>query len=131
MALPGLVRVTAVAKVLGLDKRTVRAHLMTAGCTPIRRPRASAESADGPWYVTVEDAVRLVDWLLPRVVHRLANQRARRALGKEARLTGSSGPLVTYRGDGTGSGDTPASTATPSPPTKFLAIAVPNDAEKP
>jgi hypothetical protein len=97
VALPGLVRVAFVASLLGLDRRTCRDHLQRAGCQPIRRPRAAATDRDGPWYVSVEDSLRLIDWMLPRSVQVAANRRARQRLRMEARLTGSSGQLVRYR----------------------------------
>jgi len=97
MALPGLVRVATVAKVLGVCPATARKHLRACQAQPIRRPRESAKSADGPWYVTLEDAVRLVDWLLPRLVASAANRRARRRLAEQSRLLGLSGQCVAYR----------------------------------
>jgi len=119
MALPGLVRVSFVATMLGVSPRTARSHLMRAGCTPIRRPRVTSKDRDGPWYVSVEDSVRLIDWLLPRVVQAAANRRARRRLAQEADLMGASGQCVTYKTGGTGSEAGPAETRPASPATKI------------
>lgn len=120
MALPGLVRVTAVAKVLGIDRATARSAL---GSVCVRRPRESATSGEGPWYCTIEDAVGLVDLLLPKVLQRRANARARRRLEHDARLTGSSGPLVRYVQGGTGAESTGADSAPTSHPTKITGTA--------
>jgi hypothetical protein len=102
VALPGLVRVSFLAAMLGIDRRTAREHLSRAGCQPLRRPRVSAKDRDGPWYVTVEDSVRLIDYMLPRALARLANSRARHRLRKEARIMGLSGMLQRYKEGGTG-----------------------------
>ena len=85
----------------------------------IRVSRESAKPGKGLWYCTVEDAVGLLDRLLPKLVQRRANRRARERLAKDARLTGSSGPLVRYRTGGTGS-ERPAPDSPPtSPPAKI------------
>lgn len=105
MALPGLVRVATVARILGVNRVTVRAHLMRAGASLVRRPRVSAKDRDGPWYVTVEGALALIDHLLPAHLERKANRRARQALARDAALMGCSGQCVAYRDGGTGSGE--------------------------
>lgn len=112
MALPGLVRVSLVAQILGLDKRTVRGHLLLAGMTPIRRPQIGSVVRDGPWYVSVEGAVKLVDLLLPGVVDARARRRARDRLRVGAALTGGSGAMCRYREVG----GTPLETPAPKPP---------------
>lgn len=118
--MPGLVRVAFVADILGVAPKTARAHLARAGCTPIRRPRLTAKDRDGPWYISVEDAVRLVDWLLPRVVNAAARGRALKRLRIEARLMGVSGQGIRYRGEGgTGSEAPPPNPPLDLAPRKF------------
>ena len=123
--LPGLVRVTSVARTLGIAPATVQRWLRAAGVSPVRRPqvRPGSTCTQGPWYVSIEGAVSLVDHILPREIERRANARARVKLKAEARLLATSGRDVRYvepdsshGPGGTGSGATTAQSApTPSP----------------
>ena len=84
----GLVRVSLVARMLGVCQRTARRWLASEGIHVAAQPVADHGRIGGtnaPLYVSMEGAVRLVDRLLPRKVERLASARLRQAAGKARR----------------------------------------------
>jgi hypothetical protein len=97
MALPGLVRVTTLARLLTLGREATLDWVRRSGGHPVRRPRADSQAGTGPWYCTVDDALAALDLALPKVVHRRANRRAREGLARDAALVATSGPCVRYR----------------------------------
>jgi hypothetical protein len=79
-----LVRLTTVARMLGVDKRTCESWLSARGCSTIRSPLAGRHATNSPRYVSLEGAVALVDALLPGKANRLALARSRAWLRAQA-----------------------------------------------
>lgn len=101
--LPGLVRVASVGRILGIPRATTRKAVQACGITTIRMPQLRSSPHSGPWYITHDDALRLLELLLPRALHARAHRRCRDGLAHEARLTATSGGAVRYHGaDGVG-----------------------------
>lgn len=119
VALPGLIRVTTLARVLGVWRGTARAWCDDLRVPIIRRPQATAIRRNGPCYVTLEGATKVLDVMLPKVMDARARRRAREALAREAAVLGTSGPGITYRDGGGPPGKAPAQTSPSSPPTKI------------
>jgi hypothetical protein len=108
--LVGLVRVSVVAALLGVSNSLCRRYLRNAGVQPARAPLAGRARNGSPWYVSLEGAVRLIDYMLPRTIERLANQRARQHLGAAERELRRSTANLRHEVGGTGSETTPIET---------------------
>ena len=104
VALVNLVRLSVVARLLGVSCHTARAWAAATGVTIIRSPLAGRSTLGAsPAYVSVPDAVAIIDRMLPRQVDRAANRRAHARLREQAaRLTDSTRNLQHEVG-GTGS----------------------------
>jgi hypothetical protein len=102
--LANLVRVTLLARMLGITGATARAWATKAGFELIRAPVAGRASLGAsPCYVTTEQAVHLIDALLPRELDRRANARVRERVRVHARqLAESTRNMSHERVGGTG-----------------------------
>jgi hypothetical protein len=88
--LVGLIRCSALARMLGVHAKTVEDWCTRSGLTMTRRPvlglgRTSGSPGKSPWYLTTGQAATLIDLMLPKVVDRQANRRAREQARVEAR----------------------------------------------
>lgn len=112
--LHGLIRLTTVARLLGLDPDTCEVWLARLNYLPIRAPTVGLpdSGARSPRYVSREAALKLVDLLLPKVVDRAARRRAQRAVSEAVRdLEESTRNIRHAVGGGTGSGAPPSNPA--------------------
>lgn len=119
MALAGVIRVSEVAHLLGVTTKTARKYVVEAGICPIQRPIAGMLGVSGrtgamttvPWMVTLADAVRLLEYILPRKrwprEHKTARARLQRA---ERALKDSTRNLHHHGVGGTPSNGTPTET---------------------
>ena len=85
--LVGLIRLTHLARMLGVDPDTAASWLARINYLPVQRPTIGLPDSGtrSPRYVSIEAAVRLCDLLLPVVVDRAANARAKRQARLAAR----------------------------------------------
>jgi len=116
MALVGLIRVTAVARLLGISPRTVLHWLGPARADVVRAPVEGMPGRTGagrnsPNYVSIESATRLIDKLLPGAVDRQVAKRLRTRMREQARETERSCRGVRHQVGGTGSGAPPSNQA--------------------
>lgn len=117
MALVGLIRVTALAKLLGVTRPTCERWMRAAGYSPVRAPvtglgRAGEGPATSPLYIGVDAALALAGQLLPAKVDRLVLARLHRQVRRQAGSLRVSTAALTHDGvGGTGSGAPPSNTA--------------------
>lgn len=103
-----LIRMTAVARVLGIAPRLSITWARKAGVEPFAAPvvRGAATprigTGTGPLYVTMRDAVTLLQAILPKAVDARERERARAALRREAERTQASDGVVRQRAIGLG-----------------------------
>jgi hypothetical protein len=107
--LVGLIRVTSVAKVLGVGRVTVLRWLRQMGREPVKCPVLGMQDRTGtginqPLYVSMATAIRLVDLLLPSMVDRAVAKRMRARLREHGRAQEESSKGVRHGIGGTGSG---------------------------
>ena len=111
--LVGLIRVTSVAKVLGVGRVTVLRWLRQMGREPVKCPVLGMADRNGtginqPLYVSMATAIRLVDLLLPSVVDRAVVARMRARLREQGRAQEGSSRGMRHGIGGTGSGAPPS-----------------------
>jgi hypothetical protein len=111
--LVGLIRVSSVAKVLGVGKVTVLRWLRQMDYRPVKCPVLGMPGRNGtginqPLYLSMAAAIRLVDLLLHAQVDRAVRKRMRARLREQGRAqeTGSQG--IRNGIGGTGSGAPPS-----------------------
>ena len=101
--LRSLIRLTHVARMLGVDKRTCEAWLRARGWKAARAPVAGRSPASGsPRYVSLDVAMELVNGMLPSKVNRLARARAAMQAGRRARSLEDSTRNMRHAVGGTG-----------------------------
>ena len=101
--LRSLIRLTHVARMLGVDKRTCEAWLRALGWQAARAPVAGRSPASGsPRYVSLDVAMELVNGMLPSKVNRLARARAAMQAGRHARKLEESTRNLRHAVGGTG-----------------------------
>ena len=116
MALVGLVRVRGLARLLGIDRRTILAHLGPARADLVQlpvdgMPGRTGTGRNSPLYVSLDSAVRLVDHLLPGMVDRAVRRRLKAQLRRQAGDLERSSSGIRHRIGGTGSGAPPSNLA--------------------
>jgi hypothetical protein len=109
MALVGLIRVTQVARLLGVCTETVVRWLAASGLPTARAPVVgwprTGTGRNSPVYVSLDSALTLVDRLLPSVVDRRVRDRARLQLRRhEQAIRKSTANIKHDLAGGTGSG---------------------------
>ena len=116
MALVGLIRLTAVSRLLGVGRVTALRWCAQAGIEPVKSPVVGMPGRTGtginqPLYVSLDGAVRLVDLMLPSVVDRRVAARTKRRMREKARDVERSTKGVRHQAGGTGSGTPPSNLA--------------------
>ena len=94
MSLPNLVRVSELARLLGIHRKTATRWVRTMGLAtvvapvrgmPTSQPDGTAPAPNCPAYVSLSEAARLIDAMLPGLANRLERARVRRLLAERTR----------------------------------------------
>ena len=83
--LVSLIRLSRVAAMLGVDKRTCEGWLAAQGYTCARAPLAGNALRNSPRYVSCDVALAMLDGLLPGKLDRLTRLRAHGQLHRQRR----------------------------------------------
>ncbi len=82
--LVNLVRSSVVARLLGVPPQTAIAWARAIGLELVRSPKAGNGIDKSPAYLTVPQALDLIDRMLPRALDRAANRRCKQACWRAA-----------------------------------------------